>query len=513
MKNTRTWNVFRNISWTFLLQLVLMFLQFFSRTVFVLQLGREYLGITGLFSDIMLILGLANFRIPEAIVLSMYKPLSDGNTEKVLALFNFYRKAFVFIRIAILLLGLILIPVLPFLIKDPPDIPENFTIIYLFFLTQLIVSYLVIHKRSIIFADQKNYIINIYIKLFHYIQIIVQIIVLLILRNFYLFLLVEAFLTILMNFLISIKADKMYPFIKEKCTYKLSKDDITEFFTNTKSMFFYGLGSVALIGIDSILVSSIVGIGILGLCSNYMLIINSVKALIDQVMTGFTASIGNLNTEKNIEATENVFNQVNFIVFIVSAFFAINLAVSLSPLITIWLGDSFLISQTIVISLTLRFYVMGTQYTTFTFRSTLGLLKKLKYIPLLTAFINIVLSIIMGHFFGVAGIFFASSIAVFFFTIMPEAFLLYKNIFSKSSILFFIRYYGFLIFMTVNYLITSYLLEQIEFSGWIGFFARAFCGAVISGLLFIAIFFRNNNFKIIYSRIIFIIKSWRSKNE
>ena len=513
MKNTRTANTFRNISWAFILQIVLMLLQFFSRTVFILQLGREYLGITGLFSDIMLLLGLANFRIPESIVLSMYKPLSDGNIPKVLAFFNFYRKVFIFIRVAILLLGLILIPILPFLIKEPPDIPENFTVIYLFFLTQLIISYFVIQKRSIIFADQKNYIINIYLKVFHYIQIIIQIIVLLLLRNFYLFLLVEAFLTILMNFLISIKADKMYPFIKEKCTYKLNKDEISEFFTNTKSMFFYGLGSIALIGIDSILVSSIVGIGILGLCSNYMLIINSVKAMVDQVMTGFTASIGNLNTKNNIEATENVFNQVNFIVFVVSAFLSINLAVSLSPLITVWLGDSFLISQTIVISLILRFYILGTQYTTFTFRSTLGLLKKLKYIPLVTAFVNIALSIIMGRFFGVAGIFFASSIAIFFFTIIPEALILYKNIFSKSSIMFFIRYCGFLIFMAVNYLITSYLLEQINFSGWIGFFAKAFCGAVISGLLFIVVFFRDRNFKLIFSRLIFIIKSWRLKNE
>ena len=513
LKNSRTWNVLRNISWAFLLQIVLMLLQFFSRTVFVLKLGREYLGITGLFSDLMLILGLANFRIPEAIVLSMYKPLSDGNRGRVLAWFSFYRKAFILIRIATLALGLILIPILPFLIKDPPDIPENFTIIYLFFLTQLIVSYFVIHKRSIIFADQKNYIINIYLKLFHYIQIIVQIIVLLIMQNFYLFLLVEAFLTVLMNFLISRKADKMYPFIKEKCTYKLDKDEISEFFINTKSMFIYALGSIALIGIDSILVSSIVGIGILGLCSNYMLIINSVKALIDQAMTGFTASIGNLNTQKNIEATENVFNQVNFIVFAVAAFFSINLAVSLSPLITVWLGDSFLISQAIVISLVLRFYVMGTQYTTFTFRSTLGLLKKLKYIPLMTAFVNIFLSIVMGRFLGVTGIFFASSIAIFFFTIIPEALILYKNIFTKSSKMFFIRYFGYLIFMAINYLITSYLLEQIKFSGWIGFFARAFCGAVISGLLFIILFFRDRNFKLICSRVIFIAKSWRSKNE
>jgi len=502
MENSRTGNVIRNFSWAFLLQFILMILQFVARTVFIRKLGKDYLGITGLFADIIWILDIANMRIPDAIILCMYKPLSDKNNEKVLALLYLFRKACFIISVIILTLGLIVLPLLPYIIKDPPNIPENLSIVFLFFLFQAVVTYFVVYRRTIIFADQKNYIVTIYNKIFHFIQISLQIIVLLVIRNFYLFILIQVFCSLSMNFMLSNKAGKMYPFINNKNTYKLNKEEFSEIFTNIKSMFIYGLGSATLIGIDSILVSSIVGIGILGLCSNYMLIISSVKALIDQAMTGFTASIGNLNANKDNETIENTFNQVNFIVFIINAFFSINLAFSLSPLISNWLGNDFIVSKMIVLSLTLRFYIQGTQYTSFTFRSTLGLMKKMWYIPLWTAVVNIALSIVMGRFFGVSGIFFASSIAIFFFTIIPEIILLYKLIFKKSSIYFILRYLGFLLFMICNYFITVNILDKINISGWMGFIIRAISGAIISGLLILIVFYRDKNFKAIIYRFI-----------
>ena len=511
MENTRTGNVLRNVSWATLLQFILMLLQFITRTVFIRTIGRDYLGITGFFTDIMLVIDLANLRIPDALILCMYKPLAEKNYVKVRAIINIFGKACFFISIAIFTVGIAIIPFLSYLIKDPPNIPENFTVMYLFYLFTTIVTYFVYHRSSLIFADQKNYIVSIYQKAFHFIQIILQIVILIFIRNFYFFILAQVVTVPLMNFMLSRKAEKMYPFIKEKNTYKLSKIEKTEIITTVKSMFIYGIGAVALVGVDSILVSSIIGIGVLGLCTNYMLIINSVKALIDQSMIGFTASIGNLNVQSDSETTETAFCQVNFIVFFITAFCAINLAISLSTLVSVWLDASFILPQMVVISLVLRFYVQGTLYTTFTFRSTLGLLNKKRYISILTAIVNIALSIVMGKFYGVAGIFFASSIAIFFFTILPEAVLLYKEKFQKSNIKFFISYFKYLAFMVCNYLITKFILDKMEFNGWTGFLLKAFLGAVISGSFFIIVFFRDKYFREIYYRLLYMIKSRKAE--
>lgn len=507
MDDSRTKNVVRNISWAVPLQVILMLLQFLTRTLFVRYLGKEYLGINGLFADIICILDLANLRIPDAMILSMYKPLAEKNHEKVRALLQLIGKAYSIIGIIVMGLGLLMIPLLPFFIKNPPVIPENFTIIYLFFLLQAVVAYYVSYKRSIIFADQKEYVVTIYQKIFHFLQIILQIVVLIFIRKFYFFIAVQAICLIANNIMISRKAEKMYPFIKEKSTYKLNKDEIGEIISNVKSMFIYGLGMQTILGMDSILVSSIVGIGVLGLCSNYMLIVFSVQMLIDQIMKGFTASIGNLNVTEDKEASRTTFNEVFFIVFLINAFFAINLAVSLNPLISVWFGGNFLLAQTVVLTLVLRLYVQGTQYVTFTFRSTLGLLKQRRLIPLATAGVNLSLSIIMGLKFGVEGIFLASSIAVFFFTIIPEAQLLYKLKFEKNLIIFIFHYLKYLVFIAGDYYITNRILDYFVFNGWIGFFARASLGAVISGIIFIIVFFKDKNFRAVCGRIMYVIKS------
>ena len=513
MEGSRTHNVIKNISWSVFLQTALMLFQFVIRSFFIRYLGREYLGLSGLFTDILWILDLANLRVPESIMLSMYKPLAEKNLEKVHTLVHLIGKAYTIIMIIVMALGLAMIPLLPFFIKDPPVIPESFTIIYLFYLFHAVVTYFCSYKHSIIFADQKNYVVNIYQKVFHFLQIILQLVVLITLKNFYIFLSVQIFCTLVMNILATKKAEKMYPYIKGKSSYKLKKEEITEIVTNIKSMFIYSIGAITITGVDSIMVSSIVSIGMLGLCSNYLLIIDSLRTLIDQAMKGFTASIGNFNAEEGGESSEETFNLIFFIVFFVNAFCAINLTVSLNALITAWLGASFLLSNAIIIALALRFYTIGTQYITFTFRSTSGLLKRFRYIPLITAAVNISSSILMGHYFGVSGIFFSSSISIFFFTILPEAYLLYSCKFHKNFFVFVLRYLSYLLFMAANYLITDKLLSRFVFTGWTGFFKKAVLGALISGSIFIIVFFKNRNFRDICSRLLYIIKGNKIENK
>ena len=509
MENSRTRNVLRNISWSVFLQVILMFFQFFTRRIFVRQMGTDYLGVTGLFTDIFFILNLVNFGFPDAMVIYMYKPLAEKNYDKVRALLNFFRKVYSVMGIIILFLGILAIPLLKFIIRDPPNIPESLVKIYFLFLLQTVSTYFIVYKRYIIFTDQKDYIIKIYQKSFHFLQIVIQIVILLTIQNFFAYLSVQVICTILMNYFSSRKAEKMYPFINEKSTYRLSKVEISEILTNVKSVFSYLVGMTLFTAVDSILISSIIGIGVLGLCSNYMLIENSIHSLANQATWGFTASVGNLNVNSDEDTAERVFNQVNFVFFALLAFCSINLAVCFNFLIPVWLGDNFLLSNLIVISLVLKFYVMCSQNATYLFRSTLGLLAKMKYITIITAVANVILSIILGKIIGVAGIFLASSLSMFFFTIIPEAYIIYKYKFRKSSVTFFIRYFLYLLFMVCNYLVTSKILAIPLFNliGWTGFFIKVIFSIIISSSLFFLVFSRNENFKSIISRLIYIFKS------
>ena len=137
---SRISNTIRNTAIGFVTQLIVILLNFINRTIFIYYLGAEYLGLSGLFSNILSMLSLAELGIGVAISFSLYKPLKDNDIRKTKALMNFYQMAYRIIGIIILILGLCLIPFLDHLIKDIPDIP-HFVLIYVLFLLNTVVSY------------------------------------------------------------------------------------------------------------------------------------------------------------------------------------------------------------------------------------------------------------------------------------------------------------------------------------------------------------------------------------
>lgn len=160
---SRLTNTIRNTVVGFAAQLIVILLNYINRTIFIYYLGAEYLGLSGLFSNILSMLSLAELGIGVAISFSLYKPLEENDIRKTKALMNFYQLAYRIIGIVILILGLCLIPFLDVLIKDKPDIP-HFTLIYVLFLSNTVVSYFFTYKRSLLSADQKEYHYVLYIS-------------------------------------------------------------------------------------------------------------------------------------------------------------------------------------------------------------------------------------------------------------------------------------------------------------------------------------------------------------
>ena len=162
---SRLTNTIRNTVVGFAAQLIVILLNYINRTIFIYYLGAEYLGLSGLFSNILSMLSLAELGIGVAISFSLYKPLEENDIRKTKALMNFYQLAYRIIGIVILILGLCLIPFLDVLIKDKPDIP-HFTLIYVLFLSNTVVSYFFTYKRSLLSADQKEYLNSVTLGLF-----------------------------------------------------------------------------------------------------------------------------------------------------------------------------------------------------------------------------------------------------------------------------------------------------------------------------------------------------------
>lgn len=430
MEKSRTYNSIRNITFGLITQVIILLLNFISRTIFIKILGNEYLGINGLFSNILMILSLAELGIGNAIIYSMYKPLASNDKIKITAIMNLYKKIYNIIAVAIFIIGIIIVPLLQYIVNSDIEI-DKVIIYYILYLMNSVVSYLFASRTAILNADQKMYILKIYTLVFTVLQIICQIVCLYLTRSFALYLIIQIIFTFLINVYGVIKVRNMYPYIKGK--YKLPKSEIQEIMSNIKSMFIYRIGGVILNNTDNILISIIVGTAAVGYYSNYYMIINSITTFTNIIFSSITASVGNLNVTTDSKRQYEVFKIMNFASAIIFGIICICLIILYNDFIFVWIGKEYIIDWGTIIAIVLNFYLIGRAVPVSTFRETLGMFKKTKYVFIITAIINIILSIILGSFWGMFGIILATAIARMMISRWYEPYILYKDYFFVNT--------------------------------------------------------------------------------
>ena len=502
MEESRTQNTIRNVKTGAIVQFINKVMAFVVRTVFIKVLNTEYLGVNGLFTNILTILSFAELGIGTAIIFSMYKPVAENDKSKIKSLMHLYQKSYNIIGIIVFFLGMCVIPFMNIIIKEPPNIKENIIFIYLLFLLNTVTSYFFTYKKSIIYAHQKQSIIDNIDSIVYFIKSIFEITLLILTRNFIVYLVIQIVGTFLENIIVAKKADKMYPYLKEKDVSRLSEKEGNEILENVKSLIIYKLGGVIMNGTDNILISSLVNVSTVGLCSNYILIINSVKSIIFSALNGVTASVGNLNAVGEPKQKENVFYQITFVNYIVCSFCAIAFIVLLNPFIELWIGKEYVMQMSIPISLAISFWVEGLRNPGYTYRTTLGLFKKAKITPYIGAITNIFLSIFLCRLIGVTGIFVATIIAQLLSYTWIDPYLIYKYEFKTPVKKYFIKYIVYFIVFIINIIFSLAATSFITIYGIGGVIIKALIICIIPNIINIAFFYNIVEFKEIYIKII-----------
>ena len=494
-KKSRTENVSKNMYFSLLCQVANLAMNFVSRTFFIQILGVEYLGVNGLFTNILTLLSFAELGIGNAIIFSMYKPLAKSDYNKLSLLMAFYRRTYHKIGVVVGVLGMAVVPFLHLIVRDAPDITESLTLIYVLFLANTTISYFFVYKKSIITADQKLYIVSLYGQITRVVRTVIQIAFLLITGSYIIFLVLQLIFTFLENYILSKKADRMYTFLGEKeGDERLSKDERSSIFENVKALVMYKFGSAILNGTASIMISVLIGVSAVGIVSNYQLIIMAITVLVGQVLSSFTASVGNLNAVESNERKEKVFNKIFFMVTWIYGYFGVGLLLFVNPLIYLWLGEEFVLSSLVVGSIILHFYINSVHFPAYTYRVTAGLFVKGRYTPLAAAVINILLGVALGRAIGLAGVFFGMSIARLITTNIVDPILIFKYVFEKSPKMYFLRYFGYIGLFGLIYLGLRMPVEGLNISNIGILVVLAIIMTVIFNGLMVLIFRKTDNF-------------------
>lgn len=498
-EKSRTVYSAKNTTVAMTLQAISILMGYLTRVVLIRTISSEYVGINGLFTNTLYALSLSELGIGNAIAYALYKSIAEKDIEKQKTLMKVCQKIYIIVAGILLAGGVIVLPFMDILIKEQRNI-EHLTIIYLMYLLISVFSYLLVYKKTLIDAHQMGYISTLYHTFFLLVQYIGQIVVLLLTRNFILYVAVMLICGGLKNYFTSLKAERMYPYLKEKNVQELPKKEKKVIYHNIRAMLMHKTGDVLVNNTDNLLLSSIVGLVSVSKYSNYFLVIGSVRQVLNQMFQGITASVGNLGVEEGKEKIRRIFDASFFIGQWIFGLVSICLYELLDFLIVFSFGEQYVFSKDVTFILCLNFYLTGMRQAILVFRDSMGLFWYDRYKFLAEAFVNLSVSIILGKYIGTVGIFLGTTVSILTTSLWIEPYILYKYRLKVSSKYYFLRY---ALYASVTLLLWAgedFLCRQLTGGLWKICISRLVICFIFTNVVYLLLYYRTKEFKLLVEK-------------
>lgn len=488
---SRTEESLRNSAASLVIQVGTVLINFISRTILIRTLGEQYLGINGLFGNILNMLSLAELGVGSTITYWLYKPMAENNEQRLNVLMSVYAKIYNIIGMIILAVGISIAPFLNFFMKETPDIP-HITLIYILYVINMASSYFFIYKSSLINVAQKNYIVNIVKFVYFVIQSIAQAAILLLLKNYILYYLCAILCSVLGNITVSLKAEKMFPFLKTPVQGKLTQEEKKEIKKDISAIFSHNMGSFVLTSTDNMVISKFIGVIEVGLYSNYTMIIHAIKSLVDLLFNSLTSSVGNLINSASKERAYEVFKNIFFAVSWLNGFCSVCFYTLLNPFITLWLGTKYIFNNYVVFLIVLNFYLTTIRRPVNTFKHCAGLFRIDRYKPFVESAVNLITSIWLVNKFGIAGVFMGTAISTITVCLYVEPHILYKHYYGKNVLEYFKMLFKYVFITFLAAVIIQILSVPIKQTTILSFLYQILLCILVPNILFLAVFYRTS---------------------
>lgn len=488
---------------------------FVAKSIFVKLLGAEYNGVNGLFTNILNILNLAELGFSASIAVCLYKPLKEHDEMTAGMLMNYFVRVYRIIAIIVAVVGCCCIPFLQYLIaEDISTLPftlNELRAYFAMFLANTVLGYLLAYKRTIIDADQNSFIISGVDNICNIALNILQIVLLLVYKNYYAFLAIMIAKTIINNLILHIIAGKKYPYLSKYKGVKISKEYKTTIFTNVRAMFLNKIGYNVIFNTTSIIISAFVSLVDAGKYANYQMICANIYALVNIIFSSLSASVGDLWLDKNTDYQHTVFKRIQYIAFFFVVFTFCCYACLFNDFIALWVGEDMVFALPTVIMISMNAMLFYLRRGVIAFRDTQALYRYDKYKPILESVVGLGLAIGLSYVWGTFGVLLGYNIAMLFVSAVIENYTLYKKGFkSKGLAKQYISMAGVILFAfaltALMYFITDFFPKGV---GWF-VLKLVFCVVFAAGA-FILVSFRSPEFKYYKNLVIRICKAMIAK--
>ena len=513
MADSRVKNVSRNFIFSVVNYLLTIVFGFVSRTIFLNFLSVEYLGLNSLFTNVLTVLSLAELGFGSAIVFAMYKPVATGDNEKVRQLLQLYKKYYTIIGLVVLGIGLALLPFIKHLINGQPSVDVNLYVVYALFLLSNVVTYFFAYRRSLLLTCQR---IDIEIKfsiLKTILMFVGQLLVLATTKNYYIYISVAIVCGVVDNLGIYIYTNNKYKEFVALPSSSLPLEDRKAIGKNVRALVYHKLGSVFVYSIDSIIISAVLSLSVLGLYSNYLLFTTYLTSLLALFTSSIKGSVGNYIATKSPEETRKLMGTFNFVWFWLIGFVSICLLNLYQPFISLWLGEQYLLSFDIVVVICLNFLISNSRYMTGTFKECAGLFWNDRFKSLMECVVNFISSILLAKVWGLTGVIAGTILSNVLVAVWVEPVVLYKHYYKKSSAGYFLKYLIYFLAIVVGAVATYFACGLVNVAGIWGFVLKAGICVVVPNVLFLLFSFATKDFKNAFSIGIGLLKKIKNKSE
>ena len=492
MKIERTRNATRNIIYGTIAKIYQLLVPFAVRTAMIYVLGAEYLGLGSLFTSILSVLNLTELGVGSAMVFSMYKPIAEDDTPRICALMNLYRKYYRIIGSVILVVGIVITPLIPKLVKG--DVPDGISLIVLYWLNlgaTVLTYFLLAYKNSLLSAHQRLDIGNKISMIVTTLQYALQIGAIF-LKNYYLYVIVALFTTALNNIVTAVIVDKMYP--KYKPVGKLDKKEIKIINRRIRDLFTAKIGGVVVDSADSIVISAFLGLTVLAMYNNYFYIMSSIFGFIGILFSSCTAGIGNSII---IESDEKNYNDLKKFLLIISWIAGVctcYLLCLFQPFMKIWVGEKYMLSMPMVICMCCYFFLHEINRLINTYKDAAGMWHEDRWRPLVVSITNLGLNLLMVQYIGLFGILLSTVISMLFVGMPWLLYNLFTVIFHRNAFEFILRTLWYVVVTVISCVIFYWLCSYITIDGVIGFIVKGIVVFVGANFVFLVSTFKLQEF-------------------
>lgn len=419
-----------NVTISIISKIVMLILAIVVRRILIDNAGNDANGVFSLYTNIIGFLAIAELGVGTAINFSIYKPIVQGDTKKVAALYNLYKKVYLVIGIIIGILGLAIIPALPQLAKD---YNSSFSLALTFgiMLIDVVLTYAYSSKTSLINAYKNNYITTLFTFIKTVTYSVIQIVVLIATQSFELYLIARVISTLLEWLMTNIYARKHYGDVintKEKIDEETKKEVVK----NTKAMFMHKIGAVFVTTTDSIIISAFIGVVTLGLYTNYVVIASAVLGILQLFFTPLTSIVGHLCAEGNTEEQLKYFNLMYYFNFTIGIIFFLGFYAIADNLVAICFGKDLVMDFSISLIIAINYFIQYMRTTALLFKDATGTFYYDRWKPVVEGVVNIILSIALVNVLGIVGVIIATIATNIFICHIVDPYVLYKHGFKQK---------------------------------------------------------------------------------